>query len=311
MWRILGAFHLPYSQTLPYDCCPDSLDENEEVLPLDPIDPNLVGGVHLHLIQASARVHVLTFALEAISILIDPTTIRELVTDPIKLKRTSRNRFTNSAYRDHLRDLTRWGVTQAGGSVRFVSRYFAIPKTESVARSIFNGRLLSRFFAVPGPVNLPYIPIILRLVMDLIATFGRLYSTCADIRHWFHQLEVGEHLREYFGVALSDTETFRWCVLPMGWSHSPRICQSIAWAAILHKDPRCKDPDPLDDARKEIRGLNDPPQYVRMTVNGVVVGFITLTYDNIGIFSADHDAYLKVNSRIRANFKHFNIIEKE
>ncbi len=49
-------------------------------------------------------------------------------------------------------------------------------------------------------------------------------------------------------------------------------------------DPRCSKPDPLDEARREIRGLKDPP-------DGKVVGYITLTYDNIGIFSGHHDAY--------------------
>ena len=310
MWRIMCAFDMPYSATSPYECYPELYDDDTMVpLPLDPIDPAIVGKVNLTRLRMAAAegAMFLPFALKAIDILVNPSSLRELLEEIPTVPRIDA-KLTMGRFREHLEQLRRWGVIERAKSIKFLSRYFAIPKNDEFARSIFNGRLLSRFFAVPGPVNLPYIPIIIRLIMDLDLSRG-LHATSADIRHWFHQIPVGYHLKEYFGVALSAKEPYRWRVLPMGWSHSPRICQSLAWTAILHKSKQV--PDALDAARKEIRGLEDPPQYVRLTVDGVTVGYVTLTYDNIGIFCVDHDVFGSINAQIRENLKYFNIVEKE
>jgi hypothetical protein len=144
------------------------------------------------------------------------------------------------------------------------------------------------------------------MVRDLLHQ-GAVYAVVSDIRHWFHQISVGENLKRFFGIKCKETK-YRMEVLPMGWSYSPRICQCLAWAIILYKPN--DGVDALDEARNQIRGSRDPPRFVNLVEKGKKVGFIVLTYDNIGVFCLDKNVRDAITARLRRNFVEANIVMK-
>lgn len=245
------------------------------------------------------------FAMEALEWLSDPT----CQLDPQKPMRQIKRPSTDASYQGHIDSLRQWNILQlvvTGVIVIYVSLYFAVPKDENYARSIFNGRRLSSHFFPPPPVNIPEIPVVMTMIAELLMT-GNVYGMVCDIRHWFHQLPVGENAKRFFGVLCGNT-LYRWGVLPMGWSYSPRICQCLAWAIILYK--RSPASDALDTARSKIRGAKDPPRHVDLVADGRKVGFIVLTYDNIGLFCTDRNVRENITAAIQVNFQEAGIIMK-
>jgi hypothetical protein len=198
--------------------------------------------------------------------------------------------------------------------LRFVSTYFAIPKDATKARSIFNGKLLSLSCKTPPPVNLPEVASTTRRIIELVSQCHRrrlLGGFTADIRHWFHQIAVAPEVSRFFGLRMSE-RYFEWTTLPMGWSHSPYICQCLAWTAILYSSKK-DNSDGLMEARKEACGATELPQYVTIRDDeNQAVGFVTLTYDNIGVWCTDHRFLDALHQKIIANFeRHADIALKE
>jgi len=167
------------------------------------------------------------------------------------------------------------------GELRHIGKYFAVPKTEEIARAIWNGKSLSEKSLTPPPVFLPYLPEMLKKIGALSKNFPEGMSMyTGDFRHFFHQIPVGKRLSTYFGVSLGG-RFFRWRTLPMGWSFSPYCAQSVAWAVLLH----CPgghangghDPDFV--IPKDLKKL---PTYIDLHDGG----FITVYYDNSILFCA-------------------------
>src|SRR3989338_3196161 len=57
----------------------------------------------------------------------------------------------------------------------------------------------------------------------------------ADLRHWFHQIELPEHLRNLFQFRFKSGVVYRPRLLPMGWFLSPPIAQVVTWTLALSK----------------------------------------------------------------------------
>ena len=87
----------------------------------------------------------------------------------------------------------------------------------------------------------------------------------------------------------------------MGWSHSPTISQCIAWGIILfvESNERRMFSTPVSTV--------DPPQFLSVLQNDGEVGFITLLYDNIGMFCVSDDIAEKVKNRLDRNFERFKV----
>jgi hypothetical protein len=169
---------------------------------------------------------------------------------------------TNKAYRSSLLQLQEWGLIERcnRGDFNVACGYFEVAKEVAgvrKARTILNARCVSPYFVTPPPVNVADIRRVIRTVSRMVAR-GKMVAWTMDLRHWFHQLELPAALRRYFGVLLRDgKELWRWICLPMGWAHSPRICQCLAWALVLAcaEDRALGLEAALDMARKS----RDPP----------------------------------------------------
>ena len=215
----------------------------------------------------------------------------------------SMDRHTAPKWRPHLDKLERWTVIEeiAYAKGKHYAYYFAVPKGEDAARAIWNGRSLSRSCRAPPNVNLPYMPEIIKRLLVMMAEGGSLSILTSDFSHYFHLIPVSEELSLYFGVAVEDgvgtdgqpkMKAFRWTSLPMGWSFSPWIAQSIGWAAILFREA---DEEILFEVPE---GLAQLPTFVRIKGGG----FICLYYDNVFACAMDPRVMERVRDRLTRNF---------
>ena len=320
MWRIFSDFGL-------YSICPN--DDSEEgglrrhedlPKPLDPIE--VAGQCRLGVCRKMAVELDATFGIQAVDAV--EKSNPELWKDGTGPTALNEHRPTsNQRYGSHMLELESAKVVKeetGPAGLRFINGYFSVAKDEEWDRAILNAKALNKHFVTPPPVNLQPVTeaFILLTILMASANKGECVAFVCDLRHWFHQIKVGTYLSSFFGVHTSATEDrgcgryYRWLTLPMGWSWSPRICQSIAWSVILwHKQPTSNE-DGMAYARRSVRSLKDPPRYVQLRRNdGTFVGFISLTYDNVFLFCVDREIGLAAKSKIMKNFSLANIAVKQ
>lgn len=261
--------------------------------------------------------------LSASMILIhDVVAFEKLFKDPVLELKVNWALRTSEKYSSHLRCLNERNKEgealierEERGTLRFLSRYFAIPKKDGQARAIFNGRSLSSKQVTPPPVGLPEIPVVLRLLADIHAERQGTASSVvapsvyiADLRHFFHQIEVDPQVAKYFGVQCGE-QAYSWRGLPMGWAHSPRIAQTISWSLVLfwaERIPCLK--QSYDDAIKQ----DHPPGYVyTYGPDGRRSGMCFIWYDNFVFVNYDNAEYRQVVANINANRRAFNLVWSE
>ena len=187
-------------------------------------------------------------------------------------------------------------------------KYFAVLKSlgpPAVARAIWNGRKLSRLSKHPPPVNLPYLPEILRRIADLTRKHGRpLTMFTLDWASYFHQCgPVSEELSSHFCVLLDEDLSgenegkrprrvcYRWTSAPMGWAWSPWACLSLGWACLLHTE---KGEDDIFEISSDWKSL---PSFVPIKGGG----FMCLYYDNLLCVGADNAVMDEVKRRLLRN----------
>jgi hypothetical protein len=200
----------------------------------------------------------------------------------------TRANATSSAWISHLRLMRKWGIIVylTVKPELCISSYFAILKSNGCARTIFAGGQLSRLFKRPAPVNLPHIPVILSILSDLLRG-KKFYFLSGDLRHFFHQISIAPELVKFFSVHCMG-EIFGYTVLPMGWSHSPRLAQSFAWAALLGlasaENGLSKAAADFLDAKPE-----HPPSFMMLhDARGVAVGLVVIWIDNFLVWCVDN-----------------------
>ena len=214
-------------------------------------------------------------------------------------------------YRDHLLLLESWDLitSENSGVLKYLSTYFEIAKKDETTRAIFNGKSLSRIQRTPPPVNLAEVPVLLRTTARIHdfwqARTSRIVAPsvwCADIRHYFHELEISSEISKYFGVACGGL-FWAWRALPMGWSYSPRCAQSISWAIVLHNGPAC-----LQEEIEKARSSQHPPSFVHTRdAEGRITGIIFIWYDNFTVITYNNDHHREVVANIENNRKTFGL----
>ena len=219
---------------------------------------------------------------------------------------------TRPVYEAHVAELIGFGVLKSipSGEVKFISRYFAVPKKNDTARAILNLRNLSKLQRRPPSTNLPEIP---QLWEKLNAIHNGVQKrttkivaptlVTADIRHWFHEIPVSASISQFFCIRLR-TAFYRWCVLPMGWGHSPRIAQCISWGMILHDAPQC-----IRAGHETGMESEHPPAFVTIyDADGRENGLVTVWYDNFIIIGYNPELVDGVWSNLERNRKRIGAI---
>ncbi len=194
--------------------------------------------------------------------------------------------------------------------IRVTMSYFAVPKTETCCRAILNGKGFSKACQPPPPVNLAYLPELLRRIDDL-SRLGPLSFTVGDFRHWFHQLPlVTPFIKSHFGVILQGDRgqpDFQglWKTLPMGFSWAPFCAQGLALAVLTyHEDGQ----EPLIDL--SALQVDHLPTFIPIMKQARHVGFLTVYYDNYLVACIDPDLGEVISQRIKRNAKQLNVCIK-
>lgn len=219
--------------------------------------------------------------------------------------------YVSSRWKKHMESLEAATILRCEGELNhkkhypFICGYFGIAKDENWARSILNGKALSRLCRRPPNVNLLDIRDLLRLVAHIKIPVS-FYQF--DMRHWFHQcrLKKGGRLESLFTL-LFHGKVYRWTCLPMGFSFSPFVCQVLIWALLLFTES-CE--APLWFTEDTLGVL--PPKFVRLRNprTGDECGFITVLYDNVGIFCTEPNLLDNLIARIRRNITRFGAVVK-
>ena len=223
------------------------------------------------------------FAKDAYLCLNDRNYLEKKLRQPEDAKEFPREEWskkaTKNVWKSHIDDLKRFHVLKIGLiAMVVISTYFAVAKScGTLARSIFSGHGLSTFFVRPSSVNLPQLPHVLAAAAAIIRQRSEVYILTADVRHYFHSISLGDEVRSFFTIYIAAV-LYHFCVLPMGWSFSPRIAQSLAWAAILSL---ATDANGLRLAAEKLKTSAHPPSYVVLHDDkGQPMGILFIWYDN-------------------------------
>jgi hypothetical protein len=268
---------------------------------LDPIDPKTVGRANVPLMLSWATKQKLTIFMLLFSITLSGAGWMEGINDPTPA-------YIDPRYLPHLYQLCKVGLTLSqdemklkGKTKRWVrhwSRYFAVEKTATTSRSIFNGNRLSQKCRSPPNVNLLTQPEILVLMQKMLETGKKLHFIEADLRHWFHQIKVCEALQKFFGLIFQVNKQLIWFVwrcIPMGWSWSPAIAQACGWMCLLFWQDGQDEIFDMDALRRDTDSL--PRWLISKTGHSLAVVY----YDNILVVSTDADEADAIEKRLRSN----------
>lgn len=284
-----------------------------------PLDPIMVTG------RVNPKCFPFTytkFAYDACHLLNDVDSMKEILRDPNGTLQVVYSLRVSKKWQDHFEGLREYCLVDhiPVGEVLFVSTYFAVAKGDGArCRSIFNGKRLSSFCRPPPPVCLPEIPCILRMAADLHADLsgrkGFLKSPIvltADFRHWFHQIRISHQMSRYFCLSFESNRFVRWCVLPMGFSWSPRLAQCICWAIVLG-DPKVEAHGyGIRQAREECKDLAHPPSFIFIrNKEGIVCGIIFCWYDNIICMCYDNTTAYDTMKHIKRSAARAFRVEKD
>ena len=253
MFRILKHYNI----NLPYDGI--SPDVNCAKLRLDPID--VAGSIRL---KKLIKMRELKLSKDLLA-LTCVTVFTCLIVTAIVLEDT----ITAKKWKPHLQELIRSSILRPvpKSEIKSFSKYFAVPKSGGSCRAIFNAKRLSAFFKRPETTNLPEID----RVLELIEEYGQ-HWIVGDWRHFFHQIRLETEVSKFFGIECGG-DTFCWSTLPMGFSHSPHLAQTVAWCILLEAAFRAELVAP-----EQYQDLVNTPSFVILKDNQ---GVLLVWYDNV------------------------------
>lgn len=302
MWSLFGSKY-GYSgyggESQFEDTFPDGLDELDSI--------QCAGSANVKLLMNTARALRLAFAIFAIGSILTLQDFEAACMLPEKRGVFVTRKKCDSKWRQHLDELSKVPLTGVvekcdRSDVQLANGYFEVYKgiatvgIKRLTRAIFDGRLTSMFCRTPPPVNLTEVKEQLRLISE---GHFKNFVVC-DLRHWFHQVTLGQQIKRFFGIRLTDGSWWRWKTVPMGWSWSPYICQSVAYTIIL--GTKFFD---LPDEKE-----TTPPRFLTRTVDGKTVAICFLLYDNILVATLSQDDAVCFHKKFEKQLKHHSVVAK-
>jgi hypothetical protein len=191
---------------------------------LDPVDPFIVGKIDLRSLNPPPSCPLGV----AKRLLHDPGALEEFMLEkkpPLIFVPSSRQ------HQRFISELLEVGIANKDRyHVRGFAKFFTVLKKvneEGIAilRTILDCRTANDSFRQPDPVNLPN-------VQEILQEFRSVPAIRAlDLRHMYHQVLIGEHLRPFFCVAIGSLRVL-WKVLAMGWKWACFVAQAISTFAV-------------------------------------------------------------------------------
>ena len=283
MWNTLPTSYDPFSTPMSYGLTEVGLDVPEEHAhrTVDPIENP--GQSRLAQLRQAARreYQSMPFVDDACSVCLDYDYVQEHVLrkdlsseDQEAIVQQSWSTSTKVALVAMIVLLTSCGLLALAEEkdIWAYSKIFRVPKGTHHWRIIADSRIAGRLCRAPPPVNFPNI----RTLLTEIALLGATFAVVGDFKFWFYQHSVNPGLQRMFGIKCGKMHRMLRC-LPMGWPHSPRYAQCIAWGIILHREIG------QDSLGVYEKWGKDPPHFVRLREypEGPTVGLIFLWLDNV------------------------------
>lgn len=293
LWQLFSNLRVSYRSA--YDCEADDVSDCS-ILDLDPVD--VPGCEWAELLRQAVHMPDCVRIVEKL-LNGDPEALDLNIPAQPKIP------WTADKWQKHINCLEEWKVVKNLGKgciSRWVSTYFGVAKASGTeARSVFSGRKISGFGRKSRPVNLLEIVDLLRGASCLPA--GSLNFWSLDLRHWFHQIKIDTRLQRLFHIVIKDV-TYAWLRLPMGWTWSPYICQLLSWLLVLHKENQNEE-ELFDTSALSSDQL---PSFISIKGAG---GFVSILYDNFGVFCDNADKLDLIKNRIHRNFEIFGVKVKD
>lgn len=197
---------------------------------LDPVEKELVGGIDIRGLKAEKESPIGI----AQRLLYKESAESEFLKGP------PMNAIKGSSlvYKKFSEELISTGLASAcnrrKGTQRGYARFFTILKKKgmdgvNLLRTILDCVDANEQFVEPPPVNLPHLPDI----QEAFKNCNRI--KVLDLRHFFHQIPLGKHLRKWFSIIFGAL-TLEWNTVPMGWKWACFIAQAISTFAVCKED---------------------------------------------------------------------------
>jgi len=142
-------------------------------------------------------------------------------------------RSSNKEHLRHVHDLLEAAIAVKKNSKereRGFAKFFTVLKKYdddgiAILRTIMDCVTANKNFIAPDPVNLANLHCVLTAFAEVES------MRCLDLRHWFHQLKVGDYLSSCFVIAFGSLR-LKYMVLPMGWTWAPFCAQAVTTFAV-------------------------------------------------------------------------------
>ena len=164
--------------------------------------------------------------------------------------------------------------------VQCFATFFCVAKSNGLLRIIFDCRPLNRCCATPIPVGLAT----MSEILEKASALGINGIISGDFRAYFFEFKLPGSVGLLFGF-LYKGRKFLSHLFAMGFSWSPAVSMGVSWIICLHGTEKNKS---LGVNMKEVRSWENFQPFLNLyDKKGKQVGFITIVYDNIGVFTND------------------------
>ena len=185
-----------------------------------------------------------------------------------------------------------------------VATFFCVAKSNGLLRIIFDCRPLNRCCATPIPVGLAT----MSEILEKASALGVNGIISGDFRAFFFELRLPGSVGLLFGF-LYKGRKFLTHLFAMGFSWSPAVSMGVSWIICLHGTENEKG---LGVDMKEVRSWKTFQPFLNLyDKKGKQVGFVTIVYDNIGVFTNDPRLQQRWLAHLKRNASWFGAVWKE
>ena len=225
-------------------------------------------------------------------------------------KRSRPARACDPRFGPSIGNLHDWGifhhVDSSGRAIpgRAFANYFEVDKSATATRSILDCRHANDEAIAPPKFKL----VEPNEIIEMLCFFDWPKIASADFRHFFHQIPLSKRARSWFSVLArgvpgfgAAAEVFESWTLPMGFSWSPILAQSLSW--VLATRFVSKKGEKEQFVFESPADAKTPPGYliVRRKGTNVIVAFIIIYYDNYVVIADTKDTREKLVWRMTKN----------
>ena len=258
------------------------------------------------IVEAAAVLAVKPCCIAADILGSDAGFLKHVKVDVDKLRQEQPREIRGNMFACFLAVLAMGIVCEVDGSTILgcVATFFCVAKSNGLLRIIFDCRPLNRCCATPIPVGLAT----MSEILEKASALGINGIISGDFRAFFFELNLPGTIKLLFGF-LYKGRKFVSHLFAMGFSWSPAVSMGVSWIICLHGTEKNKG---LGVNLKEVRSWETFQPFLYLyDKGGKQVGFVTIVYDNIGVFTNDPRLQQRWLAHLKSNAFWFGAVWKE